>query len=131
VRAETTPVVLDSSALVAVVQYERGADQVAAALGSGVVAAPSWAEMLEVLRKRGYRADAAGRKFKTLGVQVEPVTEDDAEVAARLDRAVANKDLSLADRFCLAVAERLELPAYTSDQAWANAKTEAEVVMIR
>jgi ribonuclease VapC len=131
VTAVVTPAVLDASALVAVVKHEPGADRVATALPAAVVAAPNWAEMLEVLGKSGRDADVVGRRFKTVGVEVEPVTEDDAEAVARLARPTANRDLSLGDRFCLAVAERLGRPAYTSDQAWAKAATEAKIVMIR
>lgn len=129
--AKTKPAVLDASALVAVVNGEQGGDQVVAVLQSAVVAAPNWAEMLEALRKKGYEPGAAARTFRGIGVEVEPVTEDDAEVAAGLAVPRANGDLSLGDRFCLAVAERLNRPAYTSDQAWAKAKTGAEVVLIR
>lgn len=126
-----THAVMDASALVAYVRQEPGSEKVAAALRSAVVAAPNWAEVLRVLQQKvGWEFETTIRLLKARGVRVEPVTEDDAEKVARLRRAVANSDLSLADRFCLAVAERLEVPAYTSDQAWATATTEAEVVMI-
>jgi ribonuclease VapC len=126
-----TPAVLDASALVAAAMRERGADKVVAALASAVVAAPNWAEMLDVIRKLGGDPQVAIQSFKSEGVTVEAVTEDDAEAVARLARNTANRDLSLGDKFCLAVAERLERPAYTSDQSWAQAKTKAKVVMIR
>ena len=39
--------------------------------------------------------------------------------------------LSLADRACLALAERLGVPAVTADQEWAKADVGAEVQLIR
>jgi ribonuclease VapC len=127
-----TQAVVDASALIAYARQEPGRDKVAAVLSSALIAAPNWAEVLEHIQKSSWRPQAAAsRRFKTLGVKVEPVTEDDAEAVARLARATTNRDLSLADRFCLALAERLDLPAYTSDQSWATATTEAKVVMIR
>jgi ribonuclease VapC len=131
VRREATPTVLDSSALVAVVRHEAGRDKVAAVLRSSVVAAPNWAEMLEVLAKKGYPSEVNARRFKTLGVTVEPVTEDDAETAARLALRRANRDLSLGDRFCLALAQRLKRPAYTAERGWAKVDADADVVLIR
>lgn len=126
------PVVMDASALIVLARKEPGVDKVRAALPFAVVAAPNWAEALRQLElKLGWTFDQTNRTFCSVGLKVEPVTEDDAEVAAHLDRPAENKDLSLADRFCLAVAERLEGRAYTSDQPWATANTTAEVVMIR
>jgi ribonuclease VapC len=71
----------------------------------------------------------ASAGLKGLGLLVEPVDEDDAEMAAQL--VGANKGFSLGDRFCLAVAQRLDRPVYTADRAWVRATTSAEVVMIR
>lgn len=123
---------MDSSALIAYAEQEEGGEKVAAMLDSAVVAAPNWAEVVRKLGlKVGWELESTTRRFEEAGVKVESVTQDDAEVAARLSWSRENKDLSLADRFCLAVAERLEAPAYTTDQAWATAKTRAEVVMIR
>jgi PIN domain nuclease of toxin-antitoxin system len=70
-----------------------------------------------------------GSLLKALGVRIEVVAQDDAETAAVL--AGTNPTLSLGDRFCLAVAERLGLPAYTADRAWRKAVTAAQVVDIR
>jgi ribonuclease VapC len=49
---------------------------------------------------------------------VEPVQADDAENAARLWRRGAG--LSLADRLCLATAERLDAMVWTADTAWGS-----------
>jgi PIN domain nuclease of toxin-antitoxin system len=44
------------------------------------------------------------------------VAIDDAEAAAAMWQE--GTPLSLADRLCLALAERLELPVLTADRAW-------------
>lgn len=41
--------------------------------------------------------------------------------AGFLRAATAVAGLSLGDRFCLALARRLELPVYTADRAWKEA----------
>jgi PIN domain nuclease of toxin-antitoxin system len=43
----------------------------------------------------------------------------------------ATKALSLADRTCLVLAERLGVPALTADREWAQADVEAVVDLIR
>jgi PIN domain nuclease of toxin-antitoxin system len=66
---------------------------------------------------------AAGRDWDlvrslltTYPLAVDPVSVDDAEWAARRWRR--GEGLSLADRLCLALAERLEATVLTADASW-------------
>jgi ribonuclease VapC len=52
-------------------------------------------------------------------IVLEPVTMDDAERSARRWRK--GDGLSIADRLCLALAERSEVDAWTADATWGNA----------
>ncbi|MDR2896352.1 MAG: hypothetical protein LBV30_06850 [Propionibacteriaceae bacterium] len=49
---------------------------------------------------------------------VEPVKRSDAEWAAEF--WLTHRDLSLGDRLCLALANRLGVVALTADQAWGS-----------
>ena len=120
-------VVLDASAVLAWVLREQGHKVIDRLLGSAVL--PSSA-MVEVL----YRAPERGHRLRptqlhddllALGLEVEPVTDDDtvraAELimASRLARTPADsRSLSLGDGLCLAVAERLGLPVSGGDEHW-------------
>ncbi len=53
----------------------------------------------------------------------------DAEVAADLWRK--GTGLSLADRLCLALGLRMDLPVATADAAWVEAEDGPAVVLIR
>jgi PIN domain nuclease of toxin-antitoxin system len=56
---------------------------------------------------------------------VNPAEEPDAEwAAARWHRG---EGLSLADRFCLALGQRLGLPALTADTAWGNSDSVRQI----
>lgn len=121
--------VLDTSAVMAFALDEEGSEKVIDVLADAVIPAPNWAEVLDIARRRGRTPKAVGQTLKALGLWVEPIAEDDAELAAEIGSQ--NTWLSLGDRLCLAVAERFERPAYTADRAWANATTKAEVVLIR
>jgi PIN domain nuclease of toxin-antitoxin system len=57
------------------------------------------------------------------------VTKRDGARAAGLWRR--GSSLSLADRLCLALGERLELPVATTDPAWQTSGVTAAITLIR
>lgn len=125
--------VVDASAVVALVRKEGGWRKVDATLKRGAtIASPNLAEAITVLKRRGNTAtaDELAENLAALGLNVEPVVAVDAvraaEVILHSDALAANGELerpvSLGDAICLAVAERLGVPAICSDRAW-NALT--------
>lgn len=108
--------VVDSSALLAYLQDEPGADRVRTVLEAGaVLGAANWSEVAQKVRQRD-SWHLARSLLLSFPVQVASVTVDDAEAAAALWRV--GTTLSLADRLCLALAGRLDLPVLTADRAW-------------
>ena len=96
--------VFDSSALLAFLQNEDGADVVEKALlDGGVCAAANWSEVAQkvIAHDRDWQLSAA--LLSSYGIEVEPVGRADAEYAASL--WFPGKGLALADRLCLAVVE--------------------------
>jgi ribonuclease VapC len=120
--------VLDASALLAFLQGEAGASVVEARLQEPGVrcGAANWSEVAQKVRSAGRDWDLARALLLSYGLQVEPVTIEDAERAAR--RWTPGEGLSLADRLCLALAERLRSAAWTADTAWG---TPSDVRQIR
>jgi PIN domain nuclease of toxin-antitoxin system len=111
--------VLDSSALLAYLLGEDVADAVEAALeGAAVCGTANWAEVAQKVLAAGRDWDLARALLLSFDLALEPVTEDDAERAARRWRRGAG--LSLGDRLCLALAERLDLAAWTADTTWGS-----------
>jgi ribonuclease VapC len=110
-------IVADSSAVLAFLLGERGADQVERALVDGaVIGAANWSEIAQkVIARSGSWPDAAAL-LTSYPVRVEPVTALDAEAAA--GRWERGSGLSLADRLCLALAQRLGADVLTADTAW-------------
>lgn len=123
--------VLDASALIALLWDEPGAVAVATLLGRAIVSAVNWAEVLQ--RYRAYGAETAGKResVEALGIAIEDFSPEDAEVVAELRQPTRSAGLSLADRACLALARRLDLPAHTADRAWRKVDVGVEVVLIR
>lgn len=112
-------VVLDASALLAFLQDEPGAADVERALTErATVGAANLSEVAQKVRARGADWEISAALLDSYELIVEPVTRADAERAARLWRR--GSGLSLADRLCLALAERQDAPVLTADAAWGD-----------
>lgn len=140
-RAEPAPAptsVLDASALLAVVYAETGRPVVVEAIADGAaVSVFNWAEVLSKVAADGYDprqvATRLGTNEKTSGaaIWIEAPDAEECVAIARLRPITRPQGLSLADRACLTLANRLGVPALTADRAWADANLEAEVTLIR
>lgn len=111
--------VVDASALLAYLQGEPGADIVEHHLGAGAsCGAANWSEVVQKVRAADRDWQLVVALLHSYGVVVEPVTIDDAEWAAQ--RWVSGEGLSLADRLCLALGERLDASIFTADSSWGS-----------
>ncbi len=121
------PVVLDASALLAYLKMEPGWQRVEEVLETGAYcSAANWSEVAQKVQHGEVDWDTTSSLLKSHPLSIEPVTEADAERAAQLWSPQSG--LSLADRCCLALAERLEAIALTSDTAWKNYSTRVELI---
>lgn len=119
--------VLDASAALAYLQGEEGAEVVRDELVAGaVIGAANWSEVAQKVLAADRDWPSARALLDSFGLQIEPVTADDAEWAAQRWRS--NTALSLGDRLCLALAHRLDVVALTADRSWG---AEAAVSQIR
>lgn len=110
-------VVLDASAILAHILGEPGAGRVEAALAdSAVCSSVNWAEVVQHTVRRGVSAQTLAAYALLHGLTIEPVGQVDAELVGGMHRV--GDGLSLADRFCLALAGRLDAVALTADRAW-------------
>ncbi len=112
------PVVLDASAVLALLFEESGAEVVRAQLRTGVIGAANLAEVLAKLSDHGLPAMEAVRAVTILGLEVAPMTEAQAGRSAELRPMTRAVGLSLGDRACLALAAELGAPALTADRSW-------------
>lgn len=65
-----------------------------------------------------------------LPIAIVPVDKAQAQLAGRLRAVTAEAGLSLGDRFCLALARRDGLPAWTSDLEWKKVAAAADVKVV-
>jgi PIN domain nuclease of toxin-antitoxin system len=124
-------VVLDASALLALLFAEPGAERVAEAIAEGaVISTVNLSEVAALLVRRGQEPDETLAPVREQ-VSVEPFTADDALTAAKLTPRTAPKGLSLGDRACLALAKRLAARAVTAERAWAELELDVQIELIR
>jgi PIN domain nuclease of toxin-antitoxin system len=122
--------VLDASAILALLFGEPGAETVANAIADGAaMSTVTHAEVGTVLIRNGH--DPSPLAQVTAQVSVELFTVADADTAAALIADGARLGLSLGDRACLALAKRLNAPALTAEQVWAQLDVGIEITLIR
>ena len=113
-------IVLDASAILAFVQDEEGAQVVEEALVGGArCGAANWSEVAQTVLSAERDWDLVAALLASYEIDVDPVLAEDAEWAARRWRR--GEGLSLADRLCLALAERVDTGVLTGDTAWGSA----------
>lgn len=112
--------VLDASVLLAFAQGEDGAGRAEALLEAGArCGAANWSEVAQKVRAAGRDWDLVRALLVSYDLTIEAVGEEDAEWAARRWRR--GEGLSLADRLCLALGERLDVDVWTTDRSWGSA----------
>lgn len=111
--------VLDASVLLAFAQGEEGAERAETLLADGAYCgAANWSEVAQKVRAAERDWDLVRALLASYGLTIEAVTADDAEWAARRWRR--GEGLSLADRLCLALGQRLDMDVWTTDGSWAT-----------
>jgi ribonuclease VapC len=115
--------ILDASALIAYLHDESGADAVVDAITAGAaVSVVNWAEALSKVAADGDDPQQVSDTLQTSAspLLLQPLTDADCVEIARLRPLTKAHGLSLADRACLALAKRLNIPVVTADREWAD-----------
>jgi ribonuclease VapC len=127
-------IVLDTSALLAILHEEPGAEKVTKQLESLDTFAMSTVNVSEAYRKllaRGIDPAEAWEAVTASVPLVEPFDEEQARITGQLLPRTRSLGLSLGDRACLALAMVLKAPVYTADRAWKGLKLGVAIHIIR
>jgi len=126
-------VVLDTSAVLAYLFEETGADTVTPIFESGaaIISSANYAETASKLFDLKMPADAIQAALDNLEMECIPFSEQQAFISGKLRLVSKEYGLSLGDRACLALGIDSKCAVYTADKVWAEVPAKCEVVLIR
>lgn len=124
-------VVLDASAVLAVMHRERGHEKVMPHLEGGLISAVNYAEVLKKVAERGADLLVARLYLQNLTLTIVPFDQAQAVETAKLWPAVQGKGLSLADRACLALGILNNAPIVTGDSGMAAVDVPVKIKLFR
>jgi ribonuclease VapC len=126
--------VLDTSALLALLFNEIGADRVTDALlrhRPCFLSAVSYSEAMAKALDRKVPFETAREVIHSLQLTPVPFDPAHALTAASFRPATRDFDFSFADRACLATAALAKAPALTADQEWEKVDLGVKIMLIR
>lgn len=124
--------VLDASALLALLNEEVGSDQVARLVMQGAsISSVNLSEVVAKLSEAGVPEIIIREIIGLLDLSTVDFDADNAYYAGLLRPLTKQAGLSLGDRTCLALAQSLKLPAYTTDRVWEGLSLGITIQVIR
>ncbi len=123
-------IVLDASALLALLFREPGHDVVSECLSGACISSVNLSEVLGRFSRDGHSASLISERIREV-ISVVTFDESQALLCAELLPATAALGLSLGDRACLALAATLKCPAITADRAWRTLDIGVSIELIR
>jgi PIN domain nuclease of toxin-antitoxin system len=124
-----TGVVLDASALLALLQGEDGAEEVELLLDGASMSAVNLSEVMQKGDQHGVDTEGLEFDLEALGIEFHDFDVRMARVTAELWSG--GSGLSLGDRACLALARVRGSTAVTMDRRWHRAKLPVDVRLVR
>ncbi len=125
-------VVLDASALLAILNQEPGAETLTPELLSrAAISTVNLAEAHGKLVGRGLPPGDAWEAVVSVIGEAVPFSAEHARIAGDLVVQTRPLGLSLGDRACLALGLAWKAPVYTADKSWKKVKVGASVHVIR
>ena len=124
-------VVLDASAVLALLKREPGAERVRAVLDRAMIGTVNVAEVQTKLVDLGLSRHAAEERIRFLGCRIVAFSEGQAIEAGSLVEQTRKLGLSLGDRACVALAIDREATVYTTDRIWKDLDLGIRIETIR
>ena len=125
-------IVLDASALLALLNQEPGAEKLTPELlNAATISTVNLAEVHTKLVSRGLHPDDAWEATLSPIRESVPFTTEHAKIAGDLVEKTRSLGLSLGDRACLALGLALKAAVYTADRSWTKVKVGARIHVIR
>ena len=126
-----TSVVLDASAVIAVLNSEPGAELVLGVLAGAVISAVNYSEVLKKTIERCQAIRPVSALLQGYRVEIVPFDEALATTSAELYPQTKAHGLSFADRACLALGVQRNCKVFTSEKRMGLVSLPIKVKLIR
>jgi ribonuclease VapC len=123
--------VLDASALLAFLNDEPGAERIGDLLPGAIISAVNFSEVVAKLAERGVPSGEIHELLDEVSLEIVEFDLALAYDAGLLRPATRQIGLSLGDRACLTLAQRLGLSAWTTDRAWNSLQLGVTIELVR
>jgi PIN domain nuclease of toxin-antitoxin system len=130
-KPPVSKIILDASALLALLNREPGHEEVARCIPHAAVSAVNLSEVIAKLADNGMPESTIREILEGLTLEVHDFGRELAYATGLLRPATKSKGLSLADRACLALGGRLDLTVLTTDRAWGALDMGVNVKLVR
>ncbi|HET9742691.1 MAG TPA: type II toxin-antitoxin system VapC family toxin [Terriglobales bacterium] len=125
-------IVLDASAILAIIQREPGHEALTPdLLAHATASAVNVAEVHGKLISRGWSSQEAWEDAISPLHRIVSFDSTYARIVGDLVSLTKQLGLSLGDRACLALGIALKVPVYTAEKAWKKLRLGAEIQVIR
>jgi PIN domain nuclease of toxin-antitoxin system len=124
-------VVLDASAVLALLNQEPGSETISQFLDRAAISAVNFSEVIAKLAEAGVPQVAAVQILDSLSLEVTAFDQAQAIEAGMLRPITKSLGLSLGDRACLALGLALNQPVVTTDRQWANLNIAIKIRVVR
>ena len=124
-------VVVDASAILALLNQEKGSEEISQWIGNAVISSVNLSEVVAKLAEGGVTEADIEQILANLNLEVVPFSQEQALRAGILRPLTKSLGLSLGDRACLGLGISLNLSVLTTDKVWANLNLGVEVQLIR
>ena len=124
-------VVLDASAVTAVLRSEHGHENVIPHLPGSLISSVNLAEVFCTARSFGSLPEMDERAIQMLQIKIVPFDAEQAKMVANIHSQTLGGSISIADFACMSLALLHKLPILTGNHEWQNYDVGVDVHLFR
>ena len=119
-KPKSNKVLLDTSALIALLKKELGYKKVDDVLAHSAISSVNLCELVSILAKNNIPENEIDAIINDIVPEIIPFCEHIGIKAGKLSKFTAEYGLSLGDKACIATAEYYNMNVYTADKIWSK-----------
>lgn len=119
-KPKNNKILLDTSALIALLKKEPGYKKVDDVLAHSAISSVNLCELVSILAKKGIPENEIDDVINDIVPEIIPFCENLGIKAGKLSKFTTDYGLSLGDKACIATAEYYNMNVYTTDKIWSK-----------